>query len=202
MNSDKVRDYFMQAFEVYRRQNNGGFPEQIVIYRDGVGDSMRRKVIDTELVGLRTAIEKCLKDGDVEPTITLVIVNKRVRQRFFFQSGQGHLSNPHCGTYVDYGFVEDQNDKEGVFDFFLMPHNVTQGSVKPTHFYVAENNSEILNKEVILNFTYALCFSYFNSADSIKIPAPCMLADRLAIYRHEIGNIPCDLDLHCLPYFL
>lgn len=54
----------------------------------------------------------------------------------------------------------------------------------------------------MLNFTYALCYNYYNWADSIKIPAPCMLADKIAIYRSEIGNIPSNMDLHKLPFFL
>ena len=89
----------------------------------------------------------------------------------------------------------------GKFDFFLIPHSVTQGAVKPSHFFVADNNSS-LKKADILNFTYALCFNYYNWPDSIKIPAPCMLADKIAIYRTEIGNIPNNLDLHKLPYYL
>ena len=78
---------------------------------------------------------------------------------------------------------------------------MTQGAVKPTHFYVAENSSRI-SKEAILNFTYALCYNYYNWPDSIKIPAPCMLADKIAIYRSEVGNIPKNLELHKLLYFL
>lgn len=109
--------------------------------------------------------------------------------------------NPPQGTYVDTGFVEQSEVINGVFDFFLVPHSVTQGAVKPTHFYVASNTSEI-TKEAILNFTYALCYNYYNWADSIKIPAPCMLADKIAIYRSEIGNIPSNIDLHRLPFYI
>ena len=29
-----------------------------------------------------------------------------------------------------------------------------------------------------------------------------MLADKIAIYRSEIGNIPSNIDLHKLPFFL
>jgi aubergine-like protein len=82
-----------------------------------------------------------------------------------------------------------------------VPHSVTQGAVKPTHFYVAENTS-LIPKDAILNFTYALCYNYYNWPDSIKIPAPCMLADKIAIYRSEIGNIPSNVDLHKLPFYL
>jgi aubergine-like protein len=112
------------------------------------------------------------------------------------------ISNPPQGTYVDQGFVEQETVIEGgAFDFFLVPHSVTQGAVKPTHFYVASNTSSI-TKDAILNFTYGLCYNYYNWADSIKIPAPCMLADKIAIYRSEIGNIPASMDLHRLPFFL
>lgn len=111
------------------------------------------------------------------------------------------ITNPPQGTYVDNGFVEQSEVVDGTFDFFLVPHSVTQGAVKPTHFYVAKNTSKI-SKDAILNFTYALCYNYYNWADSIKIPAPCMLADKIAIYRSEIGNIPSNMDLHKLPFFL
>jgi len=39
------------------------------------------------------------------PEITLIIVNKRVRQRFF-EIQNNSIVNPPQGTYVDQGFVE------------------------------------------------------------------------------------------------
>ena len=63
------------------------------------------------------------------PDITLIIVNKRVRQRFFQQSphpdGSNSIVNPPQGTYVDTGFVEQSEVIDGKFDFFLVPHSVT-----------------------------------------------------------------------------
>jgi hypothetical protein len=83
-------------------------PDHIFIYRDGVGDSMRKQVIDYELDQLK----KIVKDeynletkANKAPNITLVIVNKRVRQRFFEQK-EGFIINPAQGTYIDQGFVE------------------------------------------------------------------------------------------------
>ena len=54
----------------------------------------------------------------------------------------------------------------------------------------------------ILNFTYALCYNYYNWNDAIKIPAPCMLADKIAGFRSEVGTIPSNVDLHKLPFYL
>jgi aubergine-like protein len=165
---------------------------------------MREQVIRHELEQLNKIVQQeyNLPANDPKlPRHTLIIVNKRVRQRFFQMGMNAAISNPPQGTYVDNGFVEQSEVVDGIFDFFLVPHSVTQGAVKPTHFYVASNTCE-LSKDAILNFTYALCYNYYNWADSIKIPAPCMLADKIAIYRSEIGNIPSNMDLHKLPFFL
>ena len=87
-------------------------PAHIFIYRDGVGDSMRQQVIDFELEQLNKIITEeygMISDDDRDalepPKITLIIVNKRVRQRFFQQTqstnGQTFIDNPPQGTYVD-----------------------------------------------------------------------------------------------------
>jgi len=194
-----LSEYFKNSFKAYKDFNKGELPDHIFVYRDGVGDSMRAQVIKEELEQLKRIIEEVY--GSESPHITLIIVNKRVRQRFFEIKQAGRIYNPPQGTFVDSGFVEQSQIVEGKFDFFLIPHAVTQGSVKPTHFYVAENSSKV-SKNAILNFTYALCYNYYNWPDSIKIPAPCMLADKIAIYRNEIGSIPRNVDLHKLPFYL
>ena len=210
ISSTILSDYFTRSFQAYREFNNGKLPRHVFIYRDGVGDSMRKQVIDQELEQLNRIVSMEY-GGDSEtpaeehPDITLIIVNKRVRQRFFQQTagnnGQNFIDNPPQGTYVDTGFVEQSEVIDGKFDFFLVPHSVTQGSVKPTHFYVAKNSSQI-SKMAILNFTYALCYNYYNWNDAIKIPAPCMLADKIAGFRSEVGTIPSNVDLHKLPFYL
>jgi aubergine-like protein len=191
-----LQQYFQSSLQAYRDYNNGDVPDHIIIYRDGVGDSMRAMVINEELNQLKKILREEYDEnaGQKVPEITLIIVNKRVRQRFFEVRGGSQIINPPQGTYVDQGFVEQSEVVDGKFDFFLIPHNVTQGAAKPTHFYVAENTSD-LSKQAILDFTYALCYHYYNWGDSIKVPAPCMLADKIAIYRTEIGNIPASLDL-------
>ncbi len=99
---------------------------------------MRQQVIDFELDQLNRIISDeygVLGESGVDttmmerPKITLIIVNKRVRQRFFQQtqasSGQTFIDNPPQGTYVDQGFVEQSEVIDGKFDFFLVPHSVT-----------------------------------------------------------------------------
>jgi len=108
-----LSDYFQRSFAAYREFNRGKMPQHIFIYRDGVGDSMRQQVIDLELQQLNTIIEEEYgmyahdpdTDQTMKPQITLIIVNKRVRQRFFQQTqnaqNQTFIDNPPQGTYVD-----------------------------------------------------------------------------------------------------
>lgn len=84
-------------------------PKHIFIYRDGVGDSMRQQVIDFELEQLNKIVSEeyglFSEEKQEPPQITLIIVNKRVRQRFFQQhqqsNGQNFIDNPPQGTYID-----------------------------------------------------------------------------------------------------
>jgi len=74
-------------------------PDHIFIYRDGVGDAMRDQVLDKELTQLKKIVADNYPQGKL-PQITLVFVNKRVRQRFFLLNGD-EIRNPPQGTYVD-----------------------------------------------------------------------------------------------------
>lgn len=55
--------------------------------------------------GIDPSTSKEVKEP-VLPKHTLIIVNKRVRQRFFQMGTNAGIANPPQGTYVDNGFVE------------------------------------------------------------------------------------------------
>lgn len=97
------------AFTAYREFNKGQLPTQIFIYRDGVGDAMRKLVLEKELSQIRKIIQEEYSENGGQknqlPDLTLLIVNKRVRQRFFEKSEKG-VFNPPQGTFVDQGFVQ------------------------------------------------------------------------------------------------
>jgi len=126
-----------------------------------------------------------------KPTICVVVVNKRITQRFFIEGPKG-LDNPPSGCIIDKTLVEqDGTEKNGVFDFYLTPANTTQGCVLPTHFYVALNNSKI-TKIDLEHLTFALCHFYFNWAGPIKVPAPCQYAHKIAEFYTRVGLVPHD----------
>jgi hypothetical protein len=82
-----LQGYFKSAFQAFKDHNNGELPDHIFIYRDGVGDSMRQQVITYELEQLNKIVHVeygiNTDENAVLPKHTLIIVNKRVRQRFF-----------------------------------------------------------------------------------------------------------------------
>jgi len=103
----------------------GSKPTNFIIYRDGVGDSMREQVLANEIPQLRSVISDLYNEVSTPPAITVVVVNKRITQRFFVQEGK-RLVNPPSGCIIDRDLVEnDGNQSNGVFDFYLTPANTT-----------------------------------------------------------------------------
>lgn len=56
---------------------------------------------------------------------------------------------------------------------------MTQGCVKPTHFFVSANKTKMTNDD-LKQLTYDLCYGYFNWPGAIKVPAPCQYAHKIA----------------------
>ena len=146
---------------------------------------MRRQVLQSEVTQLREAINETYNLAKKKPFITVIIVNKRITQRFFLEDGRG-VVNPPSGCLIDTKIVENE-DSQTEYDFYLVPQTTTQGCVLPTHFYVAFNDSQ-LPKAVIEKLTFDLCHYYFNWAGPIKVPAPCMYAHKIAELFENLGK--------------
>ena len=167
----QMKESLKKAIEVFAQNHNRALPTHFIIFRDGVGDAQRDQVISKELVQFREAFAEVYNKAATQPKITLVVVNKRITQRFFVQDGRGGLENPPSGCIIDRGLVEHSNDKEN-YDFYMTPSGANQGCVLPTHFHVPLNESS-LKKIDLQQLTFALCHFYFNWAGPIKVPAPC-----------------------------
>ena len=60
-------------------------PTNFIIFRDGVGDAQRDAVISVEVSQFKEAITQLYPEDAKRPEITLVVVNKRINQRFFLK---------------------------------------------------------------------------------------------------------------------
>ena len=103
----------------------------------------------------------------------MIIVKKRIHQRFFIRNGHTY-NNPKPGTIVDTGVTKNE-----WFDFFLVSQSVRQGTVSPTHYNVIYDTIGV-GADQLQKLTYKLCHLYYNWAGTIRVPAPCQYAHKLA----------------------
>ena len=94
------------------------------------------------------------------------------------------MLNPPEGTVVETDLVElDEKSKQ--FDFYMIPHHASIATARPVHYIVAQNDGDLARKTVE-QFTYTMCYNYFNFGGSIKVPASVMYAHKIANYCFEL----------------
>ena len=162
------------------------FPENLLVYRDGVSEGQYATVLDTELPLLRKACRELYPALDTKkglPHITIVIVGKRHHTRFYptAASDADRSSNPKNGTVVDRGVTETRN-----WDFFLQSHTALQGTARPAHYYVVLD--EIFSKrrvsppfhnvaDVLEDLTHSMCYLFGRATKAVSICPPAYYAD-------------------------
>lgn len=77
------------------------------------------------------------------------------------------------------------------YDFFLVAQNVRQGTVTPTHYIVIHDTAN-LKPDHVQRLSFKLCHLYYNWPGTIRVPAPCQYAHKLAylVGQHMIGQVP------------
>ncbi|XP_037044625.1 protein argonaute-3-like [Bradysia coprophila] len=153
------------------KNNNGEYPAKIIVYRDGVGDGQLAVVKEYELPQMRNACK--LLDENYDPAFTFIVVQKRIHARLFAVHG-GKLENPEPGCVIDHTIT-----RRFLYDFFLVPQSVRQGTVTPTHYIVIEDTSDY-PPDVLQRLSYKLCYLYYNWPGSVRVPACCQYAHKLA----------------------
>jgi aubergine-like protein len=150
---------------------NRCLPERIFIYRDGVGDGQVDFVFKHEV----PQVMDCFKEvgKDFQPKCAFIIVTKRINNRFFEPQRDGP-GNPAPGTVIDTAVTRPE-----WYDFFLISQSVRQGTVGPTHYNVVHDSSG-LQPNHLQRLTYKLCHLYYNWPGTIRVPAPCQYAHKLA----------------------
>lgn len=167
------------------------FPENILIYRDGVSEGQYQTVIDSELPLLRAACAEVYAPVEKKeglPRLTIIIVSKRHHTRFYPSTPQDadRFSNNPAGTVVDRGVTES-----GAWDFYLQSHTAIQGTARPAHYFVVLD--EIFRSryprgvplphrnvaDVVESLSQALCYTYGRATKAVSICAPVYYADIL-----------------------
>lgn len=168
--SNHVKLNFTAALKQYQVVNSC-LPDCIIYYRDGVGDGQIRYVQELEVKPFKEVLTQSM--GGRSTRFAFVVVNKKINPRFFAPQQNGY-SNPPPGTVVD--STVTRYDR---YDFFLVSQSVRQGTVAPTMYNVIEDSSS-LKPEYLQRLSYKLTHLYFNWPGTIRVPAPCQYAHKLA----------------------
>jgi len=189
--TDRMCPAITKALARYNKLN-GCLPERVIMYRDGVGDGQIPYVMEHEVA----AIEDCFKKTGMETVkFTYIIVSKRINTRLFRTNGKP--SNPPSGTVVD-----DVVTLPERYDFFLVSQSVRQGTVNPTSYNVVKDSSG-LRPQHIQGLTYKLTHLYYNWPGTVRVPAVCQYAHKLALLVGDsLHKMPAEGHLDDLLYFL
>lgn len=181
--SAHLADNFGLALRKYRELNDK-FPVRVIIYRDGVSDGEIGHVFNFELKGLLKVMAEC----DKNIRLTFVIVNKRVGARFYLRSANDRYLNPQPGTVID--TTVTRKDR---YDFYLVSQSTRHGTVAPTYYNIIHDESGLsADKHQMLAFK--MCFLYYNWTGTVRVPAPCQYAHKLALLCGEhLHDVPNDL---------
>lgn len=169
--ADGLKMCMKAALSKYHEVNQC-LPDRVVVFRDGVGDGQISTVQEFEVSQMKEAFS--MFGESYSPKMVVVVVQKRISTRIFQRGTAKGLGNPPPGTVVDHTFT-----RKGWYDFFLVSQHVRQGTVTPTHFVVVSDTSGF-KPDHIQRLAYKLTHMYYNWPGTIRVPAPCQYAHKLA----------------------
>lgn len=155
--------------ELWAQNHERQYPENILVYRDGVSESQYGQVLELELPLLRKACNELYtptqrKEGI--PRMTIIVVGKRHHTRFYPTKTEDadQSGNPRNGTVVDRHVTFTYQ-----WDFFLQAHSAIQGTARPAHYFVLLD--EIFRRQkvpqpfvntadVLENLTHNMCYLF------------------------------------------
>ena len=153
------------------KELNKVYPKFILFYRDGVGEGQVATVLEKEV----SACIESLKALNITDTkLCFLVVLKRIHTRLFGQGAGESLDNPKPGTVVDTDITAPD-----ALEFFLISQSVTQGTATPTRYQCIYNDCNF-SADYLQKITYQLCHMYYNWFGTIRVPAPCLYAHKIA----------------------
>ncbi|XP_061449298.1 piwi-like protein 2 isoform X4 [Rhineura floridana] len=146
------------------------------ISQDGVSDSQLKMVESYEIPQL----QKCFEAFEnYDPKMVVFVVQKKISANIY-SAATDHFTTPSPGTVIDHTITSQDQ-----VDFYLMAHHARQGCGIPTH-YVCVRNTANLSPDHMQRLTFKLCHMYWNWPGTIRVPAPCKYAHKLAFLSGQV----------------
>lgn len=159
----------LAALQKYYEVNHN-LPDKIVVYRDGVSEGQLMMVEQYEIPQLIKCFETF---PNYEPKLVFIVVQKHINTTLYSWTSN-NFGTPPPGTILDHTLT----NRKWV-DFFLMAHSIRQGCGLPTH-YISVYNTANLSPDHLQRLTFKMCHLYWNWPGTIRVPAPCKYAHKLA----------------------
>lgn len=170
---------------------NEAYPDRVFLYRDGVSDGQLEHVYRVELQNLLKEVKKV--SSNIK--LTVIVVNKRIGARFYMRSGDRYLNLP-PGSVVD-----DVVTRKGRYDFYLISQSTSRGTVTPTYYNIIHDESGF-GPHIHQAMAFKLTMLYYNWTGTVRVPAPCQYAHKLALlcgeHLHQAPNTILSDRLHFL----
>uniref|UniRef100_A0A8C3QDT2 Piwi-like protein 2 n=1 Tax=Geospiza parvula TaxID=87175 RepID=A0A8C3QDT2_GEOPR len=184
--ADSLRLCLSQALKRFYELNHS-LPMKIVVYRDGVSDPQLDTVLKYEVPQLQKSFHTF---QNYQPSLVVVVVQKQLSTNFYCLTGEEFVSPP-LGTVIDHSVTSSGRE-----DFFLLAHHCRQGCSVPTR-YICMWNTANLSSEHLQRLTFKLCHLYWNWPGTVRVPAPCKYAHKLAflvgqVLHHEPSAHLCE----------
>lgn len=168
------------------KTKNKSFPENILVYRDGVSEGQYNIVLEQEFPLLKKACAALYPADQTKkglPKFSIVVVGKRHHTRFYptKEKDADRSSNPQNGTIVDRGVTEPRN-----WDFFLQAHTAIQGTARPAHYFIVSDEIFQDRKvqapfqnaaDVLEDLTHNMCYLFGRATKAVSICPPAYYAD-------------------------
>lgn len=177
-----------KALHCYKNLNKC-LPSHIVIYRDGVGEGQVSHVYEHEVEQIKMKLKAIY--GEAPMKMAFIIVTKRINTRLFYNQ-----NNPPPGTVVD-----DVVTNPMRYDFFIISQSVRQGTVSPCAYNVIADTTG-WKADQLQRITYKLTHMYYNWSGTVKVPAPCQYAHKLAFLVSQFIRRPPSSQMQDLLYYL
>ncbi|KAK2745852.1 hypothetical protein FQN57_003465 [Myotisia sp. PD_48] len=182
---DDLADMLASRLQLWHKKNKS-FPENIIVYRDGVSEGQYNKVLEEEYPLLIAGCKKVYPNMPTQtklPRMTIIVVGKRHNTRFYPTKESDALDgNAKPGTIVDRGVTETRN-----WNFYLQAHHALKGTAKPCHYFVILD--EIFSRRAnpafnspadeLEDLTHNMCYCFGRATKAVSLCPPAYYADIL-----------------------
>ena len=132
----ELEEMIVERLRLWQKRNAQASPQNILVYQDGVSEGQYQTVLDKESPAFDRAITRVYPANRPQPKVSIIVVGKRHHTRFYPTKDEDadRSGNPKNGTVVDRGITSEKH-----WDFFLQAHTGLQGTARPAHYVVVQD---------------------------------------------------------------